>query len=464
MAFRHLIGFVVCGLLAGTLAAPTRAAEYDAAKVAGLRPLLSSPDAEVRLQALKDLRQLSWPKEDPAYPEVLALLNDPDGRVRSYAAWQAYLKRDGDLAKPVLLDVLAGTDDAAALNAAGVVLQSFGLDDTDYVPALFALIDHPDQYVRWRSLDCIHRRQGAEPGMVPALARMATADDFVTARVAAVRLLGDLAPGCQAANEALITALDSGDAGVVTEASRLLEELGPAAAPAIPKLVTYLENECYDCLYTGVSDVLVELADVPELRGPITDQLLVLLKSDDKYLIHRSSKILGEMKTTDPRVEEVALNQLRGTFWESRQLGARLLADVFIDDPATIPPLLALLTDRDKYVREYAELAVAARGPAAAQAIPALVDNLKHFYAPVRANAVSALAAVGPDNAKAREAIRSVLGDLDEAVVLNALTALIGFGESDAAVVAALGKLCASETEYYAHNAELLKKKLAGGR
>jgi HEAT repeat protein len=463
MISKYLAYLVFIGGTIFTLLAPAVAVDYDAGRVAELRPLLASPETEVRLKALKDLRQVSWPRDDPAYQDVLALLEDPDGRVRSYAAWQAYLKGDAELAKSVLLTVLANTADAAALNSAGVVLQSFGLDDKDFVPPLFALIDHPDQYVRWRSLDCIHRRQGADEQMIPALAQVVKTDEFSTARVAAVRLLGDLAPDCRAANAALIAALDGGDAGVVNEASRLLVKLGPAAAPAVPQLVEYLKNECYDCLYTGVSKVLAELAEIPELRRPITDELLVLLRSDDKYLIHRASKILGEMRTTDPRVRDVALDQLRGTFWESRQLGARLLINVFLDDPGTIAPLIVLLKDQDKYVREYAELALAARQADAAAAIPALIANLDYFYPPVRANAVSALAAIGENGSAVQEALHAALNDADDEVKLQAALALTGLGAVDQEVRNTVDQLCESADDEIAERAELLRQQLAGG-
>jgi HEAT repeat protein len=309
----------------------------------------------------------------------------------------------------------------------------------------------------------LHKRfHAADPSMIPRLREILETDDYSVARTGAVRLLGDLAPDNPAANTALIGALDSKDSSVVKEASLLLSKLGPAAAPAIPKLVVLLENECYDCLYTGISNVLVELGDIPELREPITDELLVLLKSDDKYLIHRASKILGEMKTSDPRVKAIALDQLSGSFWESRQLGARLLIDVFLDDPATVPPLIALLTDRDKYVREYAELALAARETAAATAIPELIDNLDYFYAPVRANAVSALAAAGPGNSTALEAIRTALDDADETVRLQAAIALIDAGAGGDYVREVVDALCLSASDMIADHAERLRQELAG--
>jgi HEAT repeat protein len=462
MAFKCTASLALVSLLGWLLLAPARAGADDADKLIAIQVQLSSADAEVRLQALKDLKSVSYRSDDPIYVDVLALLDDPNDRVRAYAAYHAYHHRDQELAAQTLLDVLTGTDDEA-LYAAAVNLLMTDLADPQFVAPLWNLVDNPDQYVRAHSLTMLHNRfHAADLSMIPRLREVLETDGYSAARTGAVRLLGDLAPENPAANAALIGALDNKDSSVVKEASLLLPTLGPAAEPAIPKLIVLLEDECYDCLYTGISNVLVELGEIPELRKPITDELLVLLKSDDKYLIHRASKILGEMKTTDPRVKSTALEQLNGSFWESRQLGARLLIDVFLDDPATVPPLIALLADRDKYVREYAELALTARQTAAAEAIPALIDNLDYFYAPVRANAVSALAAIGPGDSTALEATRAALSDADEAVRLQAAIALIDAGARDDNVCEVVDALCSAANDMIADHAERLRQQLAG--
>jgi len=463
MAFRCTASLALASLLGWLLLAPALASADAVDKLAAIQAQMSSADAEVRLQALKDLKSISFRSDDPIYADVLALLDDPDDRVRAYAAYHAYWHRNGELARKTFLAVLAGTNDEA-LYAAAVNLLMTEMADPEFVAPLWNLVDNPDQYVRAHSLTMLHKRfHAAEPSMIPKLRAVIETDDYSAARTAAVRLLGDLAPDNPAANAALISALDSKDSGVVKEASLLLPTLGPAAKPAIPTLIALLEDECYDCLYTGISNVLVELGGIPELREPITDELLVLLTSDDKYLIHRASKILGEMKTTDPRVKAIALDQLNGSFWESRQLGARLLIEVFLDDPATVPPLIVLLADHDKYVREYAELALAARQTAAAAAIPALIDNLDYFYPPVRANAVSALAAVGLGDSAALEAIRAALGDADDTVRLQAAMALIDARMVDDSVRDAVDALCSSAVGVIADRAELLRQQLAGG-
>ena len=462
MASKRTLGLLICFTVLGALLAALPAGADPPVPVEELRPLLASTDAEVRLQALKDLRRVSWPREDAVYAEVLALLDDSDGSVRAYAAYHAYRHRDPDLAKSALIDVLSGGDDAACYDAT-IVLLSIELDDQDLVPLLWEQIDHPNKYVRAHSLTMLHSRfAAADPARLPALRNIMESDDYPVARAAAVKLIGDLAPEHEAAREALIAALDQGDSGVVTEASRQLIDLGPAAAPAIPKLVGYLEHQCYDCLFKGVSDVLVELAAVPELRPRITDELLRLLKSDDKYHVHRASKIFAEIETDDPRVREVALQQLGAGVWELRQLGARLLIDVFLDDPATLPPLIELLADRDKYVREYAELALAARGAQAAAAIPALLDNLEHFYPPVRVNAVSALAATGSADAAVLAGIRAALADGDDTVVLEAAAALIELEQADQQVRGVLAALAQSADEDTAEQAGRLQQSMEG--
>jgi HEAT repeat protein len=80
--------------------------------------------------------------------------------------------------------------------------------------------------------------------------------------------------------------------------------------------------------------------------------------------------------------------------------------------PSAVPPLRAALRAGQARTRFYAARALSKLGPAAAPAVPALIDVLEHDrdYG-VRGSAAAALGAIGPPAHKAMPALRRAAGN-----------------------------------------------------
>ena len=110
--------------------------------------------------------------------------------------------------------------------------------------------------------------------------------------------------------------------------------------------------------------------------------------------------------------------------------------------PAVDPELERLtaeLADRDAATRRRAAQELAARGPLAAAAVPALVSALTDRSPDVRLRAAEALGRVGPAGASASTALAAALRDTDALVPAEAAKALGLLGEAAAPAAGALG-------------------------
>jgi HEAT repeat protein len=109
-----------------------------------------------------------------------------------------------------------------------------------------------------------------------------------------------------------------------------------------------------------------------------------------------------------------------------------------------VPALIAALGDANGlFVRQSAAVALERIGPAAAEAVPALIQALGDADENVRAKAAVALGRIGPAAAEAVPALIQALGDADENVRAKGAVALGGIGPAAAeavpALIAALG-------------------------
>jgi hypothetical protein len=119
--------------------------------------------------------------------------------------------------------------------------------------------------------------------------------------------------------------------------------------------------------------------------------------------------------------------------------GLRLAAlwDVADATPSTdlLGAVRACVGDRDRDVAAAAVAALGAFGPAAAAAVPDLVQAVWYGEPAVRPAAATALGRLGADPETAVPALAKVLADRDSAVVSAAVAALAGFGPAATACV-----------------------------
>lgn len=193
---------------------------------------------------------------------------------------------------------------------------------------------------------------------------------------------------------ALLEALDAEDTSFRVSVLRVLEQMGPRAAGAVPRLVRLKSD------LRITKDV--RQAAVNALTRVADEKLLAKIRANEDRL---ASCTLA-LKDVKPSVR------------------AKALADLVKMGPeaaAAIPVLIESLADRNPAVRAQAATALAAVGP---EAVTALADSLKSKALWTRQGAVEALGLLGPAAKKAVSALMEALQDRNVLVRRGAACAL----------------------------------------
>jgi HEAT repeat protein len=288
--------------------------------------------------------------------------------------------------------------------------------------------------------------QDAAPALLPLLK-----DDSAPVRASAVTVLGAVGAERKEALSALISAAKDGDAGV-----RWKVAWGLRTAKPTPEVVAVLIRFLQD----PDARVSQEAAQNLEAAGAAAKEaapaLVALLKHDNKSLrgqavtalaaVGAESKdtaaaLIQAAKDADAGVRRAVARALRTTKLEFKEV-VPILAELVKDpnaqvrqDAATalvargsegVAVLCQTLKDRDLAVRVRQEAATALGrfGPAAADVVPALIEDLKDADVMVRARAASVLAEIGPAARAAAPLLAERLKAPEVAVRVQAARAL----------------------------------------
>ncbi len=264
------------------------------------------------------------------------------------------------------------------------------------------------------------------PSTVPALVEAFETGDEDT-RDGVVKVLGRFGPEVAAALPVLRRALDDPDREVRVNAVEGLGALGPAAKEALPKVAHLAENDPHHAVRSSTVEALARIAGdgnevVPHLRRLLDDEYasirqwaithLAQAKPDPEKLV---PLLIGALDDEDPGVRAAAIESLTA-------LGPNAA-------PAT-GALVALLDDETLYTRTSLDLggltmtgwqfpvrdlvpdALAAIGPGAKAALPALRDLMRSGdHVMRRLDAAVALRRVDPQD---EEPIAYLVGLLEE--------------------------------------------------
>lgn len=286
---------------------------------------------------------------DTAVPALQIALKDEHQGVREFAAMA--LGSIGEAAKdalPDLLEMLKDKDDkAAGLRAASAIAR---IGPEEAVPALIEALNHEDAVVRRRAASALGRMgHGRSAGRIP---------------------------GSREAVEAipvLIEALKDDDDSVVGSAASALGSMGVDAKEAVPALIEVLTEGSGEDARFFVVRALGELGQAGKEAVPVLTELL----DDDHPLVRRAAE--------------------------------EALAKMGVDTDDAIGKLLLILSDADEHLqtRAKAARALGQSGPAAKEAIPALIDILDHEqHWVIRGPAARALGMFGPE---AKEAVPALI-------------------------------------------------------
>jgi HEAT repeat protein len=384
--------------------------------------------------------KFAWDPQ-PATAVVLKLLEDPDD---GFVAVVANSLRDiGTPAIPILRKALRNQN-ATVRKHAGLVLLAIG---PGAVPDLLDALKDPDAGVRWQAVGNLcqvaYDRSKDELTARLVIASLMTAlakDANKEVRAEAATCLALLAAKATVAVPALIDALDDREPIVHYAAMRALAAIGPAAKPALPRLVEMVENAPAD--RPAQEEVRALIANVDNdsyaLRSKATHALErlgriavtplreALEKSPSLEANRRLRTLLDRLERQEREYGVAAVVALGGIGVEARSAVpvllatlndkarsremhmcvARALGTIHSENPAVVAALTSMLRDKDGVVR-LACVCGNESPPVAARAalISALSDSHSEFGMSVVAAAAKALGAMGPDAADAVPAL-----------------------------------------------------------
>ncbi|MGA2066615.1 MAG: HEAT repeat domain-containing protein [Thermoguttaceae bacterium] len=343
---------------------------------------LSDSNPETRKKAASVLTVLG-PQAKSAVPALTKALADRDPYVRQYSAYA--------------LGRIAGNDAAVAT-------------------ALRGLLSDSEWFVRSRAAEAVSHLGPASRAALPDLEPLLK-DGQPYVRIAAARALWRIDRRARQALPVLLEAIKGYDDLVVGDAIDGLAAMGEAAAPAEAELRGVLKNSHSELLRKAAARALGGVG--PAAREAIPD-LLDLLQSRDQDCRLTALSALAKVGAADPR----ALAAL-----------AKMLADPSLGPSAGeelgraggVATLVAASRSADSAVKANAVLGLAAVGPDAAPALPALFTALRDDSSKTRKNALAAIGAVGLDDPKfADQLVQALKAERDPGVAYEAGKALRG--------------------------------------
>ncbi len=328
------------------------------------RMLETDPDPLARLNAAEALWFITGSRK--VVSAFLKGLSHEDVKVRRFAVTMLGLVEAdlNDTMRP-LTAALSDTDPFVRATAAEV-LAIYGSAAAEALPSLKRLLGE-DEYTRVvavYSILCIDpsRTQGLVPVLTGALRN---GDRMVRQRAAQV--LGEIPSAAGAlAIHSLIQALDDEEEGVRLVALNTLQNLGEAAAPAVPALIGVLATN--DLLARGMAaDALGAIGPAAEKAAPKLLQCLQEPGNDAlaTYFRLRAARALWRIQGEPEHLLAIGLESIRSPEWWRRGRGTAFLGELGAAGRAAIPDLSRLLKDEHRGVREAARLALEQIDPTA---------------------------------------------------------------------------------------------------
>jgi HEAT repeat protein len=375
-------------ILAPRIGAEAELSEQRPRAIAALRAALEDPTPNVRQQAAEALGEIRAEEKD-VEADLLRATKDDHADV-AVAAATALARLGKDSALPALMRSFQG-EQAKAADRAGETLIEMGSRSSGIVPQLLpALKGEEGETARAR-----HVLLRLGPIAVPALCAALRDNHDAAIRSAAAEVLGELGPVADQAAQPLLRALKDPDSGVALAAARALAEVEPEQGePAVPVLVRSVNEPAS----------LKALASLGPRARKAIPELIGCLR-------HREG-------VSNPRDIQMGAQQALA------RIGA-----------TAISPLKEALQQRSDGTAARAAMVLGSYGPAAHEAVDALINDLEKD----RANGVAYITALGLIGPPARAAIpelKALLSDPALRAPAAAALALIDPEQAPKAVAA----------------------------
>jgi HEAT repeat protein len=448
--------------------------EFGHDTVAPLRAFLDHQSDEVRDWAAARLSQIG-PQAASAAPALIRMLQDPALEVRvSAAAALAQMEVSQERILPILIDEVTATgvdknaawgictlgkQAAAAVpalierclkNKDQLALYSLIAIGEPAVPAICRLVQESDDSINQRVIEVLKAMRGEARSALPVLLDVLKGRYWETTAAAAAEALSEIGEP-EAVVPALIEALYHEHADVGKAAMRSLAKLGPAAEAAIPRLVLILWKPSQEEKEEAARAIALigprpqDLEPMPPykegLLGPSARLDLWITCARIRASRGREAELVGELlgKRTNVGKPEwaEALGALGPAARDAVPALVRMAREGEIGigsleaaralariDPETAGGLAEDLRSADRVVRWRAASGLAAMEPPPASALPALVKALADPVDRVRWNAAQALGALGREGEPALEPLLSARRDRNRFVRLEARKAM----------------------------------------
>ena len=397
------------------LAARARDLRLREQAVEALVPFLKDPDARVRWNAALALGACRAGAK-PALPALIAMLKSESGRVRTDPRMQ-FNTVNGQSGDVVYLPGRNDRGDKVAI-AAILALGMIGPEATAAVPELVRALRDDDPRVRWFAAGALASIGPGAKASVPALIEALRSKDVATG--------GEVT--------FWNGAMSREDGPIRLAAAVALGRIGPESRAAVPDLVRALRDP--DARVR--SETAQALGAIGPAAGAAVAELVRMMSRDaDDEVADLAAEALGRIGAAAvPAVSEI----LRGRDPDARIRAVKALGAAGPKAAAATADLLRALGDRDEELRTAAAAALGriGHGPEAKAAIPALIAALKDPDWKVRQHAAVALGQIGPMTDRVIAALIVGLKDPEEAVALRASDALTLIGTSALPPVLAL--------------------------
>ena len=241
---------------------------------------------------------------------------------------------------------------------------------------------------------------------VPAVTALLDKDDY---RELAIHILGDIGPAAAPAAPKLTNLLQNAEMPLLSELLLALASIGPEAAPVATETLMRRLRDRESVARAGVAYALASLEvkeAVPLLQKTVEDP-------DDELLRLASAWGLVMFEPENPAYVKLALPRLIGGLTSERPRirleVARALGRIGSQAKVAVPELILAASDVDPAVQVEVLSALAAIGPDAAEAVPVALQHVDSPNQEIRGTAVYLLGRIGPAAKAAVPVLRQML-------------------------------------------------------
>lgn len=391
--------------------------------------LVAADDDAIRAEASMALAEAG----EPAIEALTKLI----GHSAPAVCWSACdaLGEMGPLAAPAVPALVAAIDGEHALHhdVCWHSARALGLIHRlpqESIPALVNLLAHRHPPVRVHAAYALAAFGGDARAAAGEL-RVLLTDEDVEVRLAATRSLGATGDTSPATIAALDAALDD-DAGAVTIAAA--EALSVLGKPAVPHLIKRLKQPAFRSLAARV------LTDIGPDAAAAVPHLITVLSTEDDAVRREAVHALASVGVASGGTESALMTILQSPDDAVRPEAIYALGRLGIERAA--PAIETAIRDQDPAIRMAAAWALVALAPndsgRTAKSLPVLTASLAHETAAIRREAAATLGRIGERARPAVPALIKATTDSDTGVRIAVMGALVATDPSQAATLKAV--------------------------